>query len=139
MNRKRIPITILVFIGIILLILAIYFAPRPNIIFGDDLRGELVFGDHADYFRPGIVMFELHLNNPENPRLNDITIIVLDNHGQYVENYSANWTHLVSDSQHVKTGDRLIIEIPNTDMGGYDVVISIKGYSGTISEKVPTH
>jgi len=48
-----------------------------------------------------------------------------------------NWTHIVSDATHIQSGDRLTVEAPGKNLGGYEIVVSVKGYSGTISGNIP--
>jgi hypothetical protein len=86
--------------------------------------------------KAGMVTFGLTINVPSNPSLGDIIVRIL-NGTSLVSDFMANWTHFTSDSLHLRSGDKLTIEMPNTNMRGYEIFISVKGYLGTISGKVP--
>ena len=88
----------------------------------------------------GNATFELVLSTPNSARVGDITMTVLDANGG-TTTITPTIQHIVtaSDPTHVKSGDRIqIVAGQNVDIHGYQIVISIAGYSGTISGTVPS-
>ncbi len=93
----------------------------------------------------GNATFEVILNTPSNPKIGDVTIKVLDANGQptslsvVASGTGIHILHITSDNDHLKSGDRIQIEAGNgVDIHGYQLIISIAGYSGTISGTVPS-
>ena len=87
----------------------------------------------------GNATFEIVLNTPNSARTGDITMTVLDASGAPA-NITAKIQHIVTagDTTHVKSGDRIQITNAGTDIHGYQIVISIAGYAGTISGTIPS-
>ena len=87
----------------------------------------------------GNATFEIVLSTPSSAKVGDITITVLDATGA-TTTITPTIQHIVTanDPTYVKSGDRIQITNAGTDIHGYQVVISIAGYSGTISGTVPS-
>jgi hypothetical protein len=68
----------------------------------------------------------------------DIDVIVVDTEYNCVDDFGFKWVHIASDGAHVRTGDRLVVDLDGVDICGYRVVIITAGYSGTLERDVPT-
>ncbi len=80
--------------------------------------------------------FQITLSNPNNPKVSDVHVKVLDSSGNIVSGASWGIIHITSDSTHLKSGDHLYVS--GTTFGsGYKVIVSISGYSGTITGTIP--
>jgi hypothetical protein len=84
----------------------------------------------------GSITFQLNLARPAWALLNDTNVVIIDRMGN-TTNGTINWTHILGNPFRITGGDRITIEIPNTDIRGYKIVISFEDYSGTIRGKVP--
>jgi flagellin-like protein len=106
---------------------------------GSPVAGSLTYLTANSNPSSGNAVFTLALTTPANPPLSDVTVNILDASGNAVTtSISANWTHLTSDPTHIKGGDRLVIdEWADFDISGYEIIISIAGYSGTLTGNVP--
>ncbi len=82
------------------------------------------------------VTFQISLSNPSNPKVSDLQVKVLDSSGNVVSGVNWGIIHISSDSTHVKSGDHLYVT-GTTFSSGYQVIVTISGYSGTITGKVP--
>ena len=84
--------------------------------------------------------FEVVLNTPSNPKIGDISISILTSAGARAPtNVTYGIIHITSDSNHLKSGDRIYItNSDGMDLHGYQVLISIAGYAGTITGTVPS-
>jgi len=80
--------------------------------------------------------FEITLSQPSNPKVSDLTVKLLDASGSPVTGFNWGIIHITSDSTHVKSGDRLYVT--GVALGsGYQVIITITGYDGTITGTIP--
>ena len=80
--------------------------------------------------------FQISLSNPSNPKFTDLSVKVLDATGKVVSGATWGVIHINSDQDHVKSGDH--IYVTGVALGsGYQVIISIAGYSGTITGNIP--
>lgn len=71
-------------------------------------------------------------------RVTDLTVPVLDTYSQKVTNGTwCNWTHIVSADTHVAGEDKLVLTVPGTDISGYEVLISVSGFTGAFSAGIP--
>ncbi len=104
---------------------------------GPPIMGSLYYLDGSSDPVNGDATFTLMLTDPENPQLSTIKVSVLDDSGDVVDSATKNWTHIVSDANHIKGGDRLKISVPGTDISGYEVLISATGYSNNFGDKIP--
>ena len=87
--------------------------------------------------------FQVTLNTPDNPKMGDVSISVLDSTGNpAASTVTSGVLHIVSDNtlkDHLKSGDRIYItDSTGADLHGYQVIISISGYSGTVTGTVPS-
>jgi len=83
------------------------------------------------------VTFEITLSQPSKAPKEDVTITVLYPNGTVITNNPNKvWIDVTSDITNVNSGDLLKITGIDFD-SGYQVIISIKGYDGTITGKVP--
>ncbi len=101
------------------------------------VSGILTYYSYTSDPENGEATFTLSMTTPYNPGVYDMDVTVLDDSGYTVWNADTEWIHIVSDSQHIQGGDRLRIDVPGTDISGYEVVISITGYSGSFGGRVP--
>ncbi len=94
----------------------------------------------------GTAVFSLALTTPDNPLETDVSMTVLDDIGgtavvkttAVLSGGDLAWTHIVSDGTHVQGGDRLTLSLgAGTPVEGYEVVVSISGFSGSFSGRVP--
>jgi flagellin-like protein len=105
---------------------------------GQPVSGSLSYRTGDSTPSTGKAVFEIALSNPANPVLTDVTVKVFDSTGTQWSNITPTWSHLVSDNTHVKGGDRVTMQLPNNyPATNFEVIISIAGYSGTVSGKVP--
>jgi len=88
----------------------------------------------------GNATFQVVLNTPSEAKMGDVTISILDANGNPAgSTVSSGVLHITSDSTHLKSGDRVYItDSAGGDLHGYQVIISISGYSGTITGTVPS-
>ncbi len=85
--------------------------------------------------------FDLVLNTPSQAKMGDVTITVLDSSGNPATGVTSGVIHINShnDPNYLKGGDRVYItSSTGADLHGYQVLISISGYSGTITGTVPS-
>ena len=103
------------------------------------VAGSLTYVSSVSDPAKGNATFEVVLNTPDNPKIGDVNIKVLDDKGNVVNTITPTVQHIVSDNDHLKSGDRIQIVAGNTvDVHGYQVLISISGYGGTITGTVPS-
>ncbi len=88
----------------------------------------------------GNATFQLVLNTPNEAKMGDVTISVLDSSGNPAPaTVTSGVIHITSDHTHLKSGDRIYItDSGGANLHGYQVIISIAGYSGTITGTVPS-
>nr|AGF93634.1 hypothetical protein FLSS-14_0030 [uncultured organism] len=106
-------------------------------------------------------VFSLTMNTPSNADYGDLKITILNDDGDVVaeptedgddadfsdtvdgdnEYMYVNVTHLSSTGDEIAGGDRISVDARNAglddDLSGYEIVISISGYSGSINGNVP--
>jgi flagellin-like protein len=104
----------------------------------DLVFGNLYYKSSASSPSNGVAVFDIALSAPNNPRVEDLTVKVLNENQDTIEGVQVNWTHLVSDIEHVQGGDRLKVTVTGVDISGYEVTISVRDYSGTIIGVIPS-
>jgi flagellin-like protein len=104
---------------------------------GTPVSGSLTYLAGSSNPTTGNATFTLALNTPANPVLTDVTVKILDPNGDIAATATYTWSHLVSDATHVQGGDRLKITDLGVDIADYEIVISMAGYSGTVTGSVP--
>ncbi|MFH0816451.1 MAG: archaellin/type IV pilin N-terminal domain-containing protein [Methanobacteriota archaeon] len=119
---------------------------------GTPLSGSLTYRTSDSTPNSGVAKAEVSVTAPSNGLCSDYGITVTDpwdgSTGKMTYdtgteewtdgNITVTITHLVSDATHIQGGDRLVLT--NTDdepVNGYEVIVSVTGYSGTMSFKVP--
>jgi flagellin-like protein len=96
----------------------------------------------------GDATFNLAISNPAAPPLTDVTVKILDPNGTVVAwlngsgpaggEFNITWKHMTSDASHIKGGDRLEIKHQSAiDVRKYEAVVSIAGYSGSLTGMIP--
>ncbi len=93
-----------------------------------------------DFSNPanGTATFVLTMSTPQRANIGDLSITLLDNNGNIINDASTNVTHVVSDGDHIEGGDHIVINYQGHDIHGYQVIISISGYTGTATGTVPS-
>ncbi len=91
------------------------------------------FSDPAN----GNATFILSMSSPNRANIGDITIKVLDSNGNLVNGANITIIHIVSDDDHLTSGDHIQILYSGHDIHGYQVILSVTGYTGTASGEVP--
>jgi len=85
-------------------------------------------------------VFQITLSQPSNPEESVMKITVLKSDGidGSADISSTAISHIVSDDTHIKSGDRIIVTaVGDTDISGYELVISFSGYDGIVSKTIP--
>jgi hypothetical protein len=123
------------FVILIITIVWIFIVPKPSNTTSPAIGSLSYRNDNSSMPISGKATFEIALGFTAH--LSDIKIVLFNNYSMQVINFSKNWTHIVSDDYHIISGDRLTIELPNTDIRGYEVVVSIDGYRGILSAIIP--
>lgn len=102
------------------------------------LTGALMYQLDHSHPSDGIAVFSLILQRPSEPFLTDVKLTIINDSDEIIDTGAwANWTHIHSSDNKIKSGDRLTLTCPNTDIAGYEVVLHISGYEGTITGRVP--
>jgi len=124
---------------------------------GSPVSGSLSYRTADSTPTTGKVKFELSLSAPANPALTDVSATILNGSTSSTKTafatgsnsitgsigamtYWLNVTHLVSDTTHLKGGDRMSLEVSDATpaINNWQVVVSIAGYSGTVTGIVPS-
>jgi hypothetical protein len=133
-NNKLYYLIVLSAIGILGILILLYILPADEFPDPYIIWGSLTYNPDSKPIN-GTVTFKIdHLGG--NYYRSDIQVHFL-NGTNILSNYSISWRYNLSDSQYIRNGDEITIEMPNTDMRGDEVIISVTGYSGTISGIVP--
>ena len=102
------------------------------------ISGNLVYKSNLSNRTSGNATFEIVLYSPSMAKVSSIHVKLLDSNGSPVTDFSYTWRHIASNStNYIKGGDLLEISVPNKDITGYQVIVSITGYGGTITGTVP--
>ena len=92
----------------------------------------------SQYSTTSNATFQISLSNPTNPKVSDLSVKVLNTDGKVVSGSSFGVIHINSDPTHVKSGDHIYVTLSSGSFeSGYQVIISIAGYSGTITGNIP--
>ena len=102
------------------------------------IAGTLVYVYEVSDPINGNASFELVLGSPNEVETSNVTIRVIDSNGMLVDGATINILHIVSDIEHMKSGDRIQISYPGHDIRGYQVVMIVEGWEGTIEGNVPS-
>jgi len=110
-----------------------------------ELYGNMRIGDRED----NRVRVDIGSMSPSSHDLNDVTVRLYDRDDDQVcsldgvkdyteEPYTLRWTRLSGDDDTVTTSSRLWVEHENDeyDFSGYEVVMTVSGRSGPISQKL---
>ena len=101
------------------------------------ISGNLVYRSNLSNRTSGNVTFEIVLSAPATAKMGDIHVKLLNKTGAPVTGFNYTWKHLASNNTYIKGGDLLKISVPNINLTGYQVIIYITGYRGTIIGIVP--
>ena len=109
------------------------------------LLGALTYKTTESTPQTGHAVFKLSLQTMDEPKLVEVRLVALNLNSNVTEfdsvNAWANWTHIASDANdpepYLDTGDVLTIDIPDTDIRGYEIVMSVNGFTGTVNVKIP--
>ena len=139
--------TILMVAITVVLVVAMYSLMTDIEDTGDPLLiGTLSYRMHDSTPENGMALFGLAISRPSEPLETNVNVFVMDNEGMLVDksNFNHTWIYIAGDQDtgRLKGGDRLIIEVNNDDgdpinISGYEVIISIKGYTGSINGMIP--
>jgi len=75
--------------------------------------------------------FQLILTSPDQARVDQVIIKLLADNATEIKNFTYEWIHMSSDEEHINYGDYLKIMSDDIEPG-YVVILSIKGWEGTI-------
>ncbi|MEW5937299.1 MAG: archaellin/type IV pilin N-terminal domain-containing protein [Candidatus Thermoplasmatota archaeon] len=102
------------------------------------LVGSLTYIQDGSEPSNGRALFVLGLSTPVRARVADVSVILLNEYSQKVTNGTwCNWTHIVSDDTSIAGGDRLTVSAPGIDLSGYEVTVSISGFTGAFGARIP--
>ncbi|MFH0816732.1 MAG: archaellin/type IV pilin N-terminal domain-containing protein [Methanobacteriota archaeon] len=102
----------------------------------ENVIGDLYYKSDVSDPANGYAVFDITMTTPDNPKIADLTVKVVMPNQQIVAGAQINWTHLVSDDEHARGGDRLLVTVSGVDISGYEVTISVRDYTGTIKGRV---
>lgn len=110
------------------------------------LSGSLAYQAGNSTPSTGDATFSISITNPSNPAVADVRVtiyasncdFVAQGNGDFVAaGATVTWTHLVSDDDHIRGGDRLQLVVPGEDISGWAIAVSVDGYAGNIEVTVP--
>jgi cyclophilin family peptidyl-prolyl cis-trans isomerase len=105
---------------------------------GAPVVGALTYIAARSYPLSGVAVFELTLTSPSLPLAYEVHPTLYDVLGnQRTSVVQWNWTHESNDYEHLQTGDMLRVDVQGSDISGWEVVMTVSGYSGTITGSVP--
>ena len=104
----------------------------------DLLAANLSYDEQFSNPALGNATFVLTMSTPQRASVGDLSMTVLDNTGNIVNDANITITHITSDSEHVSGGDHIVITYPGHDIHGYQIIMSVSGYTGTATGNVPS-
>ncbi len=113
-------------------------APHMGSSASTPIAGTLVYVSEVSDPINGNASFELVLGSPNEVETSNVTIRVIDSNGMLVDGATINILHIASDTEHMKSVDRIQISYPGHDIRGYQVVMIVEGWEGTIEGNVPS-
>lgn len=104
------------------------------------IAGSLTYLDDFSNPANGTATFILSMSVPQRANIGDVTIKVLDQNGNIVDGANISIQHIVSsnDQDHIIGGDHIKITYGGHDIHGYQIIMSVSGYTGTVTGNVPS-
>ena len=104
------------------------------------LAGSLTYEEYFSNPKNGTATFILSMSTPQRASLGDLMIKVLNANGSIINDANISIEHIVSenDQTHIIGGDHIKIVYAGHDIHGYQIIMSVSGYTGTITGNIPS-